>query len=84
VSLGRATHLPQRTLFVVVSLDPPSLTGLVDVVWFDAVADKTGDRVQFGVHSVPLVVSVGAQFDARRRSSLLTAMTLAHRVSFQR
>jgi hypothetical protein len=47
------------------------------------VTHSFGNGMQLGMHSVPLVVGVGAKLDARRRNSLLTAMTLAHRVSFQ-
>ena len=77
------TTLLQRALLVVVRLDAPGLPGLVDVIGFDTMAHRFGDRMQFRMHSMPLVVGVGAKFDARRWSSLLTAMTLAHRVSFR-
>ena len=77
------TTLFQRALFVVVRLDTPGLAGLIDIVGLDAMTHRFGNRMQFRMHSMPLVVGMSAQFDARRWSSLLTAMTLAHRVSFR-
>jgi hypothetical protein len=81
---GGTAFLSQRAFFVVMRLDTPGLARFVNVVGFDAVAHQSSNGVQLRMHSVPLVVGVGAKFDARRWSSLLTAMTLAHRVSFQR
>ena len=39
---------------------PAGLARFVDVVGLDAVAHKTGNRMQFRMHSVTLVVGVGA------------------------
>jgi len=78
-----ATTLLQRTFLVVVRLDPPCLAGFFYVVWLESMTHSFGNGMQLGMHSVPFVVGVGAKLDARRWNSLLTAMTLAHRVSFR-
>jgi hypothetical protein len=75
--------LRNRPLLVVVGLHTPGLTRLVQILGLGATADFTRKVIQLRVHPVPLVVGVGTQFHTGRGHSLLTAMTLTHRVSFR-